>query len=49
MRVQLTERGTKAFRYNLDGTFARYAAFDDKNLRDVALTAGDVAIFRIVP
>ncbi|MBA3961604.1 MAG: hypothetical protein H0X40_06855 [Chthoniobacterales bacterium] len=49
VQVQLTEKGSKAFRYNLDGTFAAYTDFDGKNLRDVPLTAGNVSIFRIGP
>lgn len=49
VRVQLTQRGATAYRYQLDGTSSPYAAFDGKTLSAVQLTAGDVAIFRIDP
>ena len=47
VQVQLTQRGAKAYRFQLDGTSSPYGAFDGKTLTAVRLTAGDVAIFRI--
>ncbi|HEX4667544.1 MAG TPA: cellulase family glycosylhydrolase [Chthoniobacterales bacterium] len=47
VQVQLKTKGSKAYRYNLDGTFALYPAFDGKKLSDVALTPGNVGVFRI--
>lgn len=49
VQVQLAQHGSKAFRYNIDGTFAVYPSFDGKKLTNVALTPGNVTIFRIVP
>ncbi len=49
VQVQLKRKGKKAYRYNLDGTFEPYRAFDGKRLEEVALSAGNVAVFRIAP
>lgn len=49
VQVQLKTTGRKAYRYNLDGTFALYPAFDGKKLQEVTLSAGNVSVFRIDP
>jgi hypothetical protein len=47
--VTLETPGTKAYRYRLDGSFESYAGYDGKTLRNVLLTPGKVAVFRIQP
>ena len=49
VQVQLKSKGGKAYRYDLDGSYALYPAFDGEKLREVKLTAGNVAVFRIDP
>jgi hypothetical protein len=45
--VRMDSRMT--LKYELNGTSAKYAAFDGNVLNDIRLTAGHVAIFRIDP
>jgi hypothetical protein len=47
--VTFATRGCKAYRYQLDGSYSRYADFDGQTLRNVALTPGNVAVFRVEP
>ncbi len=49
VEVTLKTRGKMAYKYELDGSFALYPAFDGRNLRDIHLNAGSVAVFRIEP
>jgi hypothetical protein len=49
VRATLRTRGATALRYELDGSFAKHAAFDGHTLTDIRLEAGNVAIFRIDP
>jgi len=47
--VELRMRGAKAWKFNLDGSSAEYAAFDGRILSQIRLKAGSVAIFLIEP
>jgi polysaccharide biosynthesis protein PslG len=49
VRVRLQTPGARAYRYELNGSAAPYAAFDGRTLSNVRLSPGDVAIFRIDP
>jgi hypothetical protein len=49
VRATLRTRGVTALKYELDGSFAKHPGFDGHTLRDIRLTAGNVAIFRIDP
>lgn len=49
VQVQLTQRGSRAYRYNIDGTFAPYSSFDGTKLSNISLRPGNIAIFRIDP
>jgi hypothetical protein len=49
VRATLRTRGATAFKFELDGSVAKHAAFDGHILSDIRLTAGNVAIFRIDP
>ncbi|MBA3961744.1 MAG: beta-galactosidase [Chthoniobacterales bacterium] len=45
--VALEIAGSKAYKYNYDGSFAAYPAFDGTTLPAITLTPGTAAIFRI--
>ena len=45
----LKTQGATDVEYDLDGSSANHTAFDGRTLRDIRLTPGDVAIFRIDP
>ncbi|MBA3961572.1 MAG: hypothetical protein H0X40_06695 [Chthoniobacterales bacterium] len=47
--MTLQTAGSKAYKYNYDGSFAAYPAFDGTRLPEVTLTPGTAAIFRIDP
>jgi hypothetical protein len=47
--VTLRMHGSGAFRYGYDGSSAPHAAFDGNTLKNVTLTPGTAAIFRIDP
>ncbi len=49
VQVSLKTRARKAYKYELDGSFAAYPAFDGRKLENIQLTAGNVAVFRIEP
>ena len=47
--ITFATRGSKAYRYQLDGGYSMYPDFNGQTLRNVALNPGDVALFRIEP
>jgi polysaccharide biosynthesis protein PslG len=49
VRVTLRTRGSRAFRYDLDGSYRKHPNFDGHTIAEVRLNAGNVAIFRIDP
>jgi hypothetical protein len=45
--ITLKSKATKAYRYELDGSFSAYPDFDGKTLANVQLTPGTVSVFRV--